>query len=101
MIDARSLWINILLELTRFLEANGCALNREMRLTLALGRIFTYVPRIPGKFSVYSLNTASAGDDPDLDDASKHPVLNAVYKILIVILIVQVVLLLLIKFFQH
>ena len=87
--------------LTRFLEANGCALNREMRLTLALGRIFTYVPRIPGKFSLYALNTASAGDDPDLDDASKHPFLNIVYKILIIVLIVQIVLLILVKFFMH
>ena len=84
--------------LTRFLEANGCALNREMRLTLALGRIFTYVPRIPGKFSVYSLNTASAGDDPD---AVKSPLLNIVYRILIIVLIVQIVLFILIKFFLH
>ena len=87
--------------LTRFLEANGCALNREMRLTLALGRIFTYVPRIPGKYSLYALSTASAGDDPDLDDASRHPVLNIVYKILIIVLIVQIVLLVLVKFFMH
>ena len=75
------------------------ALNREMRLTLALGRIFTYIPRIPGKFSLYALNTASAGDDPDLDDASKHPVLNVVYKILIVVLIIQIILLVWFKFF--
>ena len=87
--------------LTRFLEANGCALNREMRLTLALGRIFTYIPRIPGKFSTYALNTASAGDDPDLDDASKHPFLNAVYKILIAILVIQLIIFIWIKFFQH
>jgi hypothetical protein len=85
--------------LTRFLEANGCALNREMRLTLALGRIFTYVPRIPGKYSMYAMNTASAGDDPDLDDSSKHPVLNIVYKLLIVILIIQIILLIWFKFF--
>ena len=85
--------------LTRFLEANGCALNREMRLTLALGRIFTYIPRIPGKYSFYTMNTASAGDDPDLDDAAKHPVLNIVYKVLIFVLIVQVILLIWFKFF--
>ena len=87
--------------LTRFLEANGCALNREMRLTLALGRIFTYVPRIPGKFSLYAMNTASAGDDPDLDDASKHPFLNAVFKLLIVIVIIQIILLIVFKFFLN
>jgi hypothetical protein len=87
--------------LTRFLEANGCALNREMRLTLALGRIFTYVPRIPGKFSTYSLNTASAGDDPDLDDASRHPFLNIIFKILIFILIAQLIIFIWIKFFQN
>ena len=84
--------------LTRFLEANGCALNREMRLTLALGRIFTYVPRIPGKFSLYSLNTVSAGDDPD---AVRSPLLNIVYKLLIVILIIQVILLVWFKFFLN
>ena len=84
--------------LTRFLEANGCALNREMRLTLALGRIFTYVPRIPGKFSLYALNTASAGDDPD---AVRSPLLNIVYKLLIVILIIQVILLVWFKFFLN
>ncbi len=87
--------------LTRFLEANGCALNREMRLTLALGRIFTYVPRIPGKFSTYALNTASAGDDPDLDDASKHPLLNAFFKLLIVVLILQLILFIWFKFFLN
>jgi hypothetical protein len=87
--------------LTRFLEANGCALNREMRLTLALGRIFTYIPRIPGKFSTYALNTASAGDDPDLDDASKHPLLNAFFKLLIVVLIVQLILFIWFKFFLN
>ena len=84
--------------LTRFLEANGCALNREMRLTLALGRIFTYVPRIPGKFSLYSMNTASAGDDPD---AVRSPLLNIVYKLLIVILIIQIILLVWFKFFLN
>ena len=84
--------------LTRFLEANGCALNREMRLTLALGRIFTYVPRIPGKFSLYSMNTASAGDDPD---EVRSPLLNIVYKLLIVILIIQVILLVWFKFFLN
>ena len=72
-----------------------------MRLTLALGRIFTYVPRIPGKFSTYALNTASAGDDPDLDDASRHPILNAVFKILIFVLIAQLILFIWIKFFQN
>ena len=87
--------------LTRFLEANGCALNREMRLTLALGRIFTYIPRIPGKYSTYSLNTTSAGDDPDLDDASRHPILNVVFKILIFVLIVQLILFIWIKFFHN
>jgi len=87
--------------LTRFLEANGCALNREMRLTLALGRIFTYIPRIPGKFSLYAMNTASAGDDPDLDDASKHPILNAFFKLLIVILILQLIVFIWIKFIMH
>ncbi len=84
--------------LTRFLEANGCALNREMRLTLALGRIFTYVPRIPGKFSLYTLNTASAGDDPD---AVKSPLLNIVYKLLILLLVIQVILLVWVKFFLN
>lgn len=84
--------------LTRFLEANGCALNREMRLTLALGRIFTYVPRIPGKFSLYSLNTASAGDDPD---AIRSPFLNILYKLLIVVLIIQVILFIWFKFFLN
>ena len=84
--------------LTRFLEANGCALNREMRLTLALGRIFTYVPRIPGKFSLYALNTTSAGDDPD---AVRSPLLNIVYKLLIVVLIVQIILLVWFKFFLN
>ena len=72
-----------------------------MRLTLALGRIFTYVPRIPGKFSLYAMNTASAGDDPDLDDASKHPFLNAVFKLLIVIVIIQIILLIVFKFFLN
>lgn len=84
--------------LTRFLEANGCALNREMRLTLALGRIFTYIPRIPGKFALYSMNTASAGDDPD---AVKSPILNIVFRILIAVLIVQLVLLIVFKFFLN
>jgi hypothetical protein len=69
-----------------------------MRLTLALGRIFTYVPRIPGKFSLYALNTASAGDDPD---AVRSPLLNIVYKLLIVILIIQVILLVWFKFFLN
>lgn len=87
--------------LTRFLEANGCALNREMRLTLALGRIFTYVPRIPGKFSIYKLSTVSAGDDPDLDDASRHPFLNAFFKLLIVVLIIQLILFIWFKFFLN
>ena len=87
--------------LTRFLEANGCALNREMRLTLALGRIFTYVPRIPGKFSTYKLSTISAGDDPDLDDASKHPFLNIFFKLLIAIVIIQIILLIIFKFFLN
>jgi len=82
--------------LTRFLEANGCALNREMRLTLALGRIFTYVPRIPGHFSLYVLDTASAGDDPD---AVRSPILNIVYRVLIFVLILQVILLVWFKFF--
>lgn len=84
--------------LTRFLEANGCALNREMRLTLALGRIFTYVPRIPGKFSLYSMNTASAGDDPD---AVRSPILNIIYRLLIVVLIIQIILLVWFKFFLN
>lgn len=84
--------------LTRFLEANGCALNREMRLTLALGRIFTYVPRIPGKFSLYAMNTASAADDPD---AVKSPFLNIVFKLLILIVIIQIILLFVFKFFLN
>ena len=84
--------------LTRFLEANGCALNREMRLTLALGRIFTYVPRIPGKFSLYAMNTSSAGDDPD---AVKSPFLNIVFKLLVVLLIIQLILLVWVKFFLN
>ena len=79
--------------LTRFLEANGCALNREMRLTLALGRIFTYVPRIPGRFSVYALNMTSAGDDPDGDSRFKQGLINAVLRILIIIILIQVLLL--------
>jgi len=84
--------------LTRFLEANGCALNREMRLTLALGRIFTYVPRIPGKFSLYAMNASSAGDDPD---AVKSPILNIVFKLLIAIVILQIILLIIFKFFLN
>jgi len=83
--------------LTRFLEANGCALNREMRLTLALGRIFTYVPRLPKHLGVYSLNTASAGDDTD---EGRSPLVNVFYKALIVLLVVELVLWILIRFFN-
>ena len=81
--------------LTRFLEANGCALNREMRLTLALGRIFTYVPRLPKHQGLYALNTASAGDDAD---DGRSPLVNAFYKALIILLVVELVLWILIRF---
>ena len=47
------------------------------------------------------MNTASAGDDPDLDDASRHPFLNLLYKILVVVLIVQIILLVWFKFFLN
>lgn len=87
--------------LTRFLEANGCALNREMRLTLALGRIFTYVPRIPGHFSVYALNTASAGDDPEAESRIRQGVMNALLRILIFILILQAIILVCIKYIMN
>ncbi len=33
--------------LSRFLEANGCAVNRPMRLSRRMGAIFTFVPPIP------------------------------------------------------
>ena len=87
--------------LTRFLEANSCALNREMRLTLSLGRIFTYVPRIPGKFSTYALHTFSAGDDPDAESRVSRGIVNTVFKFLVVILIVELVLYIWFKFFMH
>jgi hypothetical protein len=83
--------------LTRFLEANGCALNREMRLTLALGRIFTYVPRLPKHQALYALNTASSGDDVD---EGRSPVVNAVYKALVILLVVELILWILIHFFN-
>lgn len=33
--------------LSRFLEANGCAVNRPMRLSRPMGAIFTFIPPIP------------------------------------------------------
>ena len=33
--------------LSRFLEANGCAVNRPMRLTRRMGAIFSFVPPVP------------------------------------------------------
>ena len=83
--------------LTRFLEANGCALNREMRLTLALGRIFTYVPRLPKHQAFYAMNTASAGDDLD---EGRSPFVNAIYKTLVILLVVELILWILIRFFN-
>ena len=84
--------------LTRFLEANGCALNREMRLTLALGRIFTYIPRLPKHQALYALSTASAGDDPDAD-GRRNAVVNIVYKTLIAVLVIELVVWIVIRFF--
>ena len=76
----------------------NCVLSWTFIVPLALGRIFTYVPRIPGKFSLYAMNTASAGDDPD---AVRSPILNLVFKVLIVVLIIQIILFIWVKFFHN
>ena len=44
------------------------------------------------------MNTASAGDDPD---AVKSPILNIVYKVLIIVLIIQILLFIWVKFFLN
>ena len=36
-------------DLGRFIEAAGCALNHHMRLSFALGRVFTFTPKLSGK----------------------------------------------------
>ncbi|MBO4492201.1 MAG: hypothetical protein J5944_12690 [Lentisphaeria bacterium] len=39
--------------LSIFFEANGFALNGQMRLSLRMGRFFTYTPRLPGRVKVF------------------------------------------------
>ena len=39
--------------LSIFFEANGFALNGQMRLSLKMGRFFTYTPRLPGRVKVF------------------------------------------------
>ena len=72
-----------------------------MRLTLSLGRIFTYVPRIPGKFSTYALNSFSAGDDPDAESGVARGIVNAVFRLLIALLIVELLIFIWFKFFMN
>lgn len=33
--------------LTLFLEADGCSMNRKMRMSISLGNYFTYIPKLP------------------------------------------------------
>ena len=39
--------------LSIFFEANGFALNGQMRLSSKMGRFFTYTPRLPGRVKVF------------------------------------------------
>ncbi len=40
--------------LSRFFEANGFAINMKMRLSLKMGRVFTYVPKMPYKVLLFA-----------------------------------------------
>lgn len=40
--------------LSRFFEANGCVVNPQMRLSLRMGRIFTYTPKMPCRAKILS-----------------------------------------------
>lgn len=45
--------------LSRFFEANGCAMNPQMRLSLRMGRIFTYRPKMPFRAKVLAMRLPS------------------------------------------
>ena len=57
--------------LSIFFEANGFALNGQMRLSLRMGRFFTYTPRLPGRVKVFkreifSMESVEAQNSRDL-----------------------------------
>lgn len=43
-------------DLGRFIEANGCALNHPLRLSFALGRVFTFTPGLSGHVKCHAIS---------------------------------------------
>ncbi len=68
--------------LTLFFEANGCAMNRKMRMSLALGRYFTYVPQLPAGSQLVGI-FAPPGTE---DDARKRHFIISILVILIALI---------------
>ena len=57
--------------LSIFFEASGFALNGQMRLSLRMGRFFTYTPRLPGRVKVFkreifSMESVEAQNSKDM-----------------------------------
>lgn len=63
--------------LSRFLEANGVAVNRRMRLSRRMGTIFTYVPKLPRATFLKR----------DLVNYFSHPISNWPLRILLILLL--------------
>lgn len=63
--------------LSRFLEANGVAVNRPMRLSRRMGTIFTYAPKLP-KATLLKR---------DLVNYFSHPISNWPLRILLILLL--------------
>ncbi len=49
--------------LSRFFEANGFAINMKMRLSLKMGRVFTYVPKMPYKVLLFAEQLSLKGEN--------------------------------------
>ncbi len=52
--------------LSRFFEANGFAINMKMRLSLRMGRVFTYVPKMPYRVLLFAEKFKLKGVDDSM-----------------------------------
>lgn len=82
--------------LSIFLEANGFALNGQMRLSLRMGRFFTYTPPLPGHVRIFKKDLLNVPDSMEFINMQKKR--NALALFLLLIVLAECVLLIWIKY---
>lgn len=71
--------------LSIFLEANGFALNGQMRLSLRMGRFFTYTPPLPGRIKIFKKDLLNVPDSMEFINMQKKRTALAIFLLLIVL----------------